>query len=343
MSLTDVPGQARAKRFLKRLVRTGHVPHALLFSGMAGVGKKAMALELAKLMNCPDAQGSDGCDGCPSCRKIAGGNHPDFLWIKSEGAYIKLDQIRELRDRLRYRPFEGLWRVVVIEDAHSLKEEAGNALLKILEEPPKQNLFILTTLEPQMLLSTIVSRCCHVRFQPLDDSWIENHMASVHQMDPLRAREIARLAEGSLDRAQWLAAEDRVAHWKQVLEGLQTLDELPMIDFFAMTSRWAQQSEDLEQDLECIKLWMRDLILSRLTEEHCAAMELDAKMRGIIESLPIDTLFQLYEKTEQAMQHLRQNANKQLTLEGLCLAIKDDLYGKGSRNPFSQRRQNLLL
>jgi len=317
-------------------MKTGHVPHALLFSGMAGIGKLAVAREFAKLLNCLDPQGLDCCDRCSSCRKIQGGHHPDILWLKSEGVFIKIDQVRDLRERMHYRPFEGRWRVMVIEDAQKLKEEAANSLLKLLEEPPKQNLFLLSALEPQMLLPTIVSRCCHIRFQPLDNTVIERHLIEARRMPPEQAREVARLAEGSLERARWLAEEDRITHWKDILKNLSKLGELSMIDLFAMTAQWAQKIEDLEHDLECIKLWARDLVLSRLLKDHRPAFELDTTVQRAIQGVSIDYLFHLYDLIERAAQHLRRNVNKQLMLEGVCLAIKEGLYGpKDRRNSFS--------
>ena len=337
MSIEALPGQARAKRFLKQLVQTGHVPHALLFSGMAGIGKASMAREFAKVLNCLEAANNDSCDRCSSCHKIDGGIHPDLTWITSEGTFIKLDQIRDLRKRLRYRPFEGHYRVIIIEDAQKLREEAANALLKILEEPPRQHIFVLLTLEPQMLLPTIVSRCCHVRFQPLEDSQIEQSLTNAYQLEPNRAREIARLAEGSMERAKWLIEEDHISHWREILGHIQNLHRLSMIEFFELMARWVKESEDLEQDFLCIKLWLRDIILSRLLKDHRPAFELNKIPDGMKKN-SIEYLFSLYDQIEEAIQNLRGNANRQLTLEGVCLAIKDYSYGQGSWDSLSKRR-----
>ena len=329
MSLRNVPGQERAKRFLRQIVITGQIPHALLFSGMKGIGKTAIANEFAKLSNCLSPQDHDSCDRCPSCRKIDIGSHPDMLWVESDGAYIKIGQIREFRERLRFPPFEARRRVIVIKDAQNLRDEAANALLKMLEEPPRQNTFVLLVVESQMLLPTIVSRCCHIRFQPLDDAWIEDHLVRTHRVPLARAREVARLAEGSLERAQWFVEEDRVAHWRSILANVGKLQELSMMDFFELMAQWAQKSEDLEQDLECIKLWVRDGILSRLLLDYRPVFEYDAYIRERARRVSVEVLFRLYDQIDEAMRRLKLNANRQLTLEGVCLAIKDDLYGKG--------------
>jgi DNA polymerase III subunit delta' len=341
MAFKDIFGQERAKRFLRRLLRLEKLPHALLLSGMEGVGKLALAREFAKLVNCMDPQDFDSCDRCPSCLKTRDGHHPDLVLVKSDGATIKLDQIRNLKQRLSFRPFEGKWRIVIIEDAQDLREEAGNALLKMLEEPPKQNLFLLTALEPQMLLPTIVSRCCHVRLQPLEEVWIESYLLETQGLPPSRAQSIAAMAEGSLDRAKWLAEPSRIDHMNEILGNVSRLKGLSMADLFLLTAQWAKGSTDLEQDLECIKLWIRDLVLSRLLSDHNPMLQTNEHTRKTARMVSVETLLSLFADIENAHLLLRQNANKQLTLEGVCLAIKEDLYGESGWNSLSQRREDL--
>lgn len=337
MPLKDIPGQPRTRRFIRQLLRSGNIPHALLFTGMAGVGKKEVAFEFAKAVNCLDPRDLDSCGECPSCRKMDAGSHPDILHVQSEGASIKVDRIRSLRERLRFSPFEGKWRVIVIQDAHNLRAESGNALLKLLEEPPARNLFILTAIEPQMLLPTIVSRCCHIRFQPLEDGWIESRLVEAYSLSPSRAKEIAGLAMGSMERAKHLVEDDCVARRDEVIRAVTALYDMAMMDFFPFLAEWAKKSEDLEQDLECIKLWVRDLIYSRLMTDFQPLSRPDAALCGAVRDVAVERLFQLYEHVERAMQHLRQNANKLLTLESVCLAIKGGIYGQGCWNSIPQR------
>jgi DNA polymerase III subunit delta' len=341
MAFRDVLGQERAKRFFKRLLHLDKIPHAILLSGMRGIGKTAIAHEFATLLNCLNPEGSDSCDACTSCRKMKDGHHPDLLWVRSDGAYIKLDQIRSLKQRAAFRPFEGRWRVVIVEDAQNLREEAGNALLKLLEEPPRQNLFILTALEPQMLLPTVVSRCCHIRLQPLEQSSIAHHLTTTIGLHPSHAQKIAGLAEGSLDRAKLLAQPDRMAHVNEILGNVSRLSELSMVDFFPFAAQWAKDSEDLEQDLECIKLWVRDLVLSHSLANYTPMLQVEGCTMKNPEKASVESLMSLFVEIEKAHLHIRQNANKQLTLEGVCLAIKENVYGESRRYPISQGRKDL--
>ena len=341
MALSDIPGQLRVMRFLKQLVKKEVVPHAFLFSGMAGTGRLAAAKEFAKALNCLAPRDFDSCGQCGACRKLDQELHPDLIHVRSDGASIKIEQIRELRARFRFRPFEGKFRIVIIHDAQRLREQAANSILKILEEPPKGNIFILLAPESQMLLPTIVSRCCHVRFQPLGDEIVVEYLAKVGGIPHDQALGVARLAGGSLEKARWLTEEDRVAGWRKVVENLELLDGLSMIDLFPMTSEWAKNREGVEQDLECIRLWVRDVILFRLTQSDQLTFALNDRTREAAANCPPERLFLLYHNVEQAMQNLKVNANLQMTLEGVCLAIKDSLYGKGDWNSLSKRRQDL--
>jgi DNA polymerase-3 subunit delta' len=341
MALTQITGQQRAMRFLKRLLEKSAVPHSFIFSGTAGAGKFAAAKEFAKALNCLDPQDFDSCGICNSCHKLEQGLHPDLVLVASDGVYIKLEQIRELRKSFRFRPFEGKFRVVIIQDAQKLIEQAANALLKILEEPPKANIFILLTPEPQMLLPTIVSRCCRVSFQPLDDESVAEFLARGGELPPDQAAEMARLAAGGIDKARLLAQDGRAAPWKEVIGKLESLDGLSILDFFPMVSDWAKNRETAERDFEFIRLWVRDIILFRLASGHCLTFELSGRSKEAARSASPESLFLLYRSIEQAMQGLKVNANLQMTLESVCLTIKDSLYGKGDWNSFSKRRQNL--
>ncbi len=367
MALTDIAGQQRAIRFLKQLLKKETVPHAFLFSGMAGTGKSAAAREFAKALNCLCPQDHDSCGRCSSCRKLEEGLHPDVVHIRSEGVFIKLEQIRDLVKRFRFRPFEGKFRVVIIQDAQRLMELAANAMLKILEEPPKANIFILLAAESQMLLPTIVSRCCQVRFQPLKEEIVAEWLAREGKVSQEQAAGIARLAGGSIEKARWFSEEDRAAGWKKVVERLENLDGLSILDFFPMVSDWAKSRETAEQDLEFIKLWVRDLILFRFAWTQSSrqgqpppkaawvgglpnsaggpaaplTFELNGRTKEAARSATPEHLFFLYHTVEQATQGLKVNANLQMTLEGVCLAIKDLLYGKGDWNSFPKRRQDL--
>ncbi|MFW2365488.1 MAG: DNA polymerase III subunit delta', partial [Desulforhopalus sp.] len=137
-------GQEKAKKLLLRSLAADRIPHAYIFKGPDGVGKKLFARGVAMAVNCRDTTTVGACGKCISCRKYCSMNHPDFLVIQPEKGVIKIDQVRRMTRELSYPPYESAMRVVVLEDVHTMRREAANSLLKTLEEPPEGNLLILT-------------------------------------------------------------------------------------------------------------------------------------------------------------------------------------------------------
>ena len=169
ISFRDIIGQEKAKQILRLAFARQKTCHAYLFQGPVGVGKKMAARAFAAFLNCRQQDRDDSCGQCPACRKMASGNHPDFLSIEPDGAQIKIDQIRELKKILSYSLVEDGYRVVVLADIHQTmtRKEVANSLLKTLEEPPVQTVFVLTAVEAAGILPTIVSRCQVIPFFPL--------------------------------------------------------------------------------------------------------------------------------------------------------------------------------
>ncbi len=208
MTFREIVGHRRLKRLLTRAVQSGALPPSLIFAGPDGVGKRQMALALAQALNCldpvidGDGGQRDACGACPSCGKIARGLHPDVRLVQPEdGGSITVDQVRDVVAQTAYRPFEGRSRVVIVDQADLLGEFAQNALLKTLEEPPPRNVFILVTSRPSLLLTTVRSRCCVLRFAPLAAGEIAAALAARHGYGEHDARQAAALAGGSLARA----------------------------------------------------------------------------------------------------------------------------------------------
>lgn len=159
----DIPGHSRIKNLLRDYCVSGRVPHALLFSGTAGLGKTGMAVEFFRAMNCAGSTG-DACGTCGSCLKVASKSHPDLVMVNPESRWIKVDDVREVIADIGLKPFEARTKCIVIEPAESLNTESANALLKTLEEPPENTVILLISHRPKLLLPTVLSRCLHIRF-----------------------------------------------------------------------------------------------------------------------------------------------------------------------------------
>jgi DNA polymerase-3 subunit delta' len=210
MPLREVVGHDRLIGLLKRSVAGGTLPPSLLFAGPAGVGKRKTALSLAQVLNCLSPRDGDACGVCAACSRIARGVHPEVAVIEPvETGVIRTDQVRVFIERATYRPFEGKRRVVIIDDADTLMEQAQNALLKTLEEPSPSSVFILVTSRPDVLLPTIRSRCPQLRFRPLSPGDIAAALIA-RGMPEREARAISATANGSVGDALAAAGGEQV-------------------------------------------------------------------------------------------------------------------------------------
>ena len=168
MSFNDLTNHRAIADQLQHSLERGRLAHAYLFTGARGSGKEDVARTLAQALNCLE-QENDACGRCDSCRRIAAGNHPDIHWVRpeSKSRRITVDQLREFERAVNLKAATARVKVGLIVDAECLNEEASNAFLKTLEEPPAQTIIILLTAEPQRLLPTILSRCLRIGFGPV--------------------------------------------------------------------------------------------------------------------------------------------------------------------------------
>ena len=198
----DVVGQGLITDTLKNAILAERVAHGYIFSGARGVGKTTTARVLAKALNCAQGPTVTPCGKCPSCQEIAAGNSIDVLEIDA-ASNRGIDEIRELRETVRYLPARDRYKIFIIDEAHMLTTEAFNALLKTLEEPPPRSLFILATTEPHKLPPTIQSRCQHFSFRLLDYQEIFARLKWVSEQEHIHADEgalsaVTQAAEGSM-------------------------------------------------------------------------------------------------------------------------------------------------
>ena len=210
---SEVVGQQHVTATLENAIKHNRVAHAYIFSGARGVGKTTTARILAKALNCAKGPTVEPCNECDSCREIAAGTSLDVIEVDA-ASNRGIDQIRELREMVRYAPASSRYKVVILDEAHMLTDEASNALLKTLEEPPDKVIFVLATTQPEDLLETIRSRAQHFHFRALTFSEIVGALERIAQKEGLSIDSgalavLARAAEGSLRDALSLLEQAR--------------------------------------------------------------------------------------------------------------------------------------
>jgi DNA polymerase III subunit gamma/tau len=212
-TFADLVGQNHVTETLANAIKNDRVAHAYIFSGARGVGKTTAARILAKALNCAKGPTPEPCGACDSCKEIAAGTSLDVIEIDA-ASNRGIDQIRELREMVRYAPAAARYKVVILDEAHMLTGEASNALLKTLEEPPDRVVFVMATTEPENLGDTIRSRAQHFHFRALTFLEITDRLKYIAQKEKLKIDDgalsvIARMAEGSMRDALSLLEQAR--------------------------------------------------------------------------------------------------------------------------------------
>ncbi len=245
----DIIGCESQIEELKGYIKTGKLPHAFLFAGMAGLGKTKTAREFFKAVNCSGSTG-DGCDSCRTCLKVLNGSHPDLVSVSPSNGWIVVEDIRTMISEVGLKPFEARTRFIIIEPAERMNKASSNALLKTLEEPPDGSLIILISHKPALLLPTIVSRCQIIRFAPLDASAAEKSA-----IDPV----LLRLTSGTMGGLPSGDAEYLLEVREAVLDSIRDGDPAGLVNKYFSDAE--QGPETLSVFLLVAESILRDLLV----------------------------------------------------------------------------------
>ena len=326
MKLSEFAGYGDRMEQLMRSVQAGRIVHALLFTGPHGTGKRTMARLMAQAVLCKGLERP--CGVCPACKRVLAGAHPDVRTVKPEKRSISVEDIRELVDYLSLRPYEGGRHVAIVEQADRMTPSAQNALLKTLESPPGDAMFILVSDAPGGLLPTILSRCLNVRFADLSIEDCTGVLVA-RGIEPVRASRLAGLSQGSVGRALELDADtDYMALRDRALRSLEALRDRSSVAGAAALLNDLKGSE--ADALEIMELYARDLMAvqagsvpyAATDAERLSASKLDGRalLKGVI----------------QLRIQLASNVSWQNALENMYFNLLDT--GKNGRTKLSWQR-----
>jgi len=326
MAFKDILGNSRVKKILRKALQKDKVPNSMLFCGPRGIGKRDMALVLAKAMNC-ERKEDDACEVCPSCKAINAGNFPDVIEISPEKEVIQIDQMRMLRKIAYLKPMMGKRRVFVVVDADKMKEEAANSLLKILEEPPLFSYIILVAHNPFLIMSTIKSRCQVLNFSPISKEDIGKILVD-KGYEEKKARIISLLVHGNLKQAlslEWEEVQDkRTKTWQLFLSLLRKGKVALFLRNYA-TSQRALVRDEWEQILEMLSSFCRDSILIKEKGDRRLLMnpdyEEEIRKEGSLMSL--EGLMDCLTKIDYAIYGLEKNLNVNLLVSSFFSYFKE--------------------
>lgn len=320
MTFAQILGHERQKDILRRAHRAGRLAHAYLFTGPEGVGKRLMALALVRSVFCLEGT---GCGDCLACRKVDHQNHPDLHLLHSEGAVIKIEEVRQIQKELAYRPLEAPQKVCLIDDADKLNQAAGNALLKTLEEPNGNAFFILLSAHPERILPTIRSRCQQLPFGHIPFKLLRNTLEERLGLSEREAHLLGALSEGSFKKALGKDRDLFLEHRKQILKSVTALSEGSILPLFDLAEELAGDKDHLPDVLEILQAFYRDLLLHYhgRPEEELLNIDLMEKIHCVVSKESIRSIMKKLEAIAACRRQLERNVNRQLAVEVLLMRL----------------------
>ena len=337
MPLRDVVGHRRLVTLLSRAAARGTLPPALLLAGPAGVGKKRAAVALAEAINCTAPTSGEGlerdaCGACPACRRIARGVHPDVMVVEpGDTGSIKIEAVRDVIKEAGRRPFEARRRVVIINEADALVEQAQHALLKTLEEPPPSSSFLLVSSLPDALLTTVRSRCPRLRFGPLSPGEVAEVLVRDHKYSDHEARAAAADADGSVGQALSAESADLVEARETATRVLQqaarAVDPVARVNTAQdLSPKKGSPMNERDQLAVCLRIMasvLRDLglIASRADDAVIANTDIRPELDALARSYDASRSVRAYTAVDEALAALERNANAKVVADWLVLQL----------------------
>jgi len=317
MNFDTFIGNRKIIERLRRKLREARFPHGLIFSGPDGVGKRTCALMIAKALNCLNAPPGDFCGQCTACRKIESGTHPDVVTvsIEDEATQIKIAQIRQLLNTLELQPLEGRNKIFIIDPADLLNAEAANALLKGLEEPPENSLFILITVNVHELLLTVRSRCQVYNFTPLTLDEIRQHGIANELM--------VRWSQGSIGRARSLNIAELKTERAIVLDFMETVanaKEEHFQDLMGVSAELGRAKQEFESRLAIMAVLIADLLyIKEGAQEGLVNVDIRDRLVNLASHESTERLIRMGEFLRFIESSLKTHVNKQMLTDVLAI------------------------
>lgn len=325
----NILGQREPKRRLRRLLETDRLPHALLFSGPEGVGKRRTAEALAATLLCSSPAAGHPCGTCESCRAFSRGIHPDFFFVVPEAVgkgarSIRIEAMRALGSALARPPELAPRQVALIDDAQRMNEAAANSFLKTLEEPTGDVVFLLVTGMRAALLDTVVSRCLEIPFGPLALPEL-SEVLHRHGVEAEKAAALAALANGSAGRALALHAEGALRRREEAVSLLARLPQIPPLSLWAEGKKWGALSrEEAGEWLRSLRLTLRDVLALYGGAAPLYSVGLEAPVAEIAARFSEARVFSMLADVKEAERRLlSSNVNIRLLVEALLFSLTE--------------------
>ncbi len=313
----QVVGHKKVIAHLQNAIRNHTVSHAYLFDGEDGAGKNLVAKVLAATLQC-EAGGTEPCGQCRSCLQMDTGNHPDVFWVTHEKSILSVDDIRtQLCDPMSILPYSGPKKIFIVDEAEKMNDQAQNALLKTLEEPPEYGLIILLTNNSETFLQTILSRVVRLPFLPAPHEDVVHFLMEKKKLPDYRAGLVAMLAGDNPGRALALSeSEEFQAQKDEVVSLMKGLRNMGAEKRIATTKTLVERKADLPDYLDLMLVWVRDLLYYK-AEPKKARLMFAAEKDAIAEEseyYTFETLSRFVAEIEELRAKMKANVNPEASV-----------------------------
>ena len=324
----DIIGQESIKKHLQTAIKTGNLSHAYIINGEYGSGRQTIASALAKTIQCQSkTDDTDACGVCTSCKQAESHNHPDIKYITHDKTSISVNDIREqLNNDISIKPSSSEYKIYIIPDANKMTEQAQNALLKTIEEPPVYAIIILLTENCDSLLPTIRSRCVTLTMNPVEKDKICTYLENKFQLEPEQAQIAANYCQGNIGKAiRFASSSDFIEMKNQVLKLLKNLDSMDIASIIDTIKEFSTHKNDINDYLDLMLLWYRDVLMFKVTKDANLLLYSD-EYSAISEQATkrdYENIENIIAAIDKAKVRLKANVNFDVTIELMILAMKD--------------------
>ena len=324
----DIIGQESIKKHLQTAIKTGNLSHAYIINGEYGSGRQTIASALAKTIQCQSkTDDTDACGVCTSCKQAESHNHPDIKYITHDKTSISVNDIREqLNNDISIKPYSSEYKIYIIPDANKMTEQAQNALLKTIEEPPVYAIIILLTENCDSLLPTIRSRCVTLTMNPIEKDKICTYLENKFQLEPEQAQIAANYCQGNIGKAiRFASSSDFIEMKNQVLKLLKNLDSMDIASIIDTIKEFSTHKNDINDYLDLMLLWYRDALMFKVTKDANLLLYSD-EYSAISEQATkrdYENIENIIAAIDKAKVRLKANVNFDVTIELMILAMKD--------------------
>lgn len=336
LDFNHIIGHEHIVEHLKSAIALDKVSHAYILTGEDGTGKNMLANAFAMTLQCENMQNHNGmqlkqvnaCGKCKSCLQATSDNNPDIIRVTHEKASIGIDDIRiQVNNDILIKPYSSNYKIYIIDEAEKLTEQAQNALLKTIEEPPKYAVILLLTNNLNALLPTILSRCVTLKLKSVDKDHIKDLLMSKYQIPDYQAELSTVFAQGNVGKAILYASSDSFAEIKEdVLHLLKYIDNMELYEIIDALKKIAENKSQINDYLDLMILWYRDVLLFKVTKDmnqliYKSEYQNISKQASIHSYEGIEAIIEAIEK---AKVRLSANVNIDIVMELMLLTIKEN-------------------